>query len=348
MKLLPIAAALATGLRSSLTGRIGLRYPDIGPPAVGPARATLPLVHVDDQAAVKKLPSYRVTFKNLGFWRAVTQLPLRAADPLAVPDETLRVGETGPVVYVYRPDTVAENPPGILYIHGGGMVLGRAQDNHEEARRICDLSGAVVVNVTYRLAPEHPFPAPLNDCNDALCWMRDQAGMLGIDPDRISVLGFSAGGGLCCGVVHRARDQGGPKVRAYFPVYPMIDPRTGTTLAPEDDPKTGEFVWTRTANRTGWQAYRGHYAMEDERMGWFAPALDSNFADLPPCYLPTCDLDLFAPENRAYAKAVRDAGGQVEYVEYEGTVHGFDSLLPRSPVTARFFEDLKAAFDRLL
>jgi acetyl esterase/lipase len=148
-------------------------------------------------------------------------------------------------VLVTAPVTGGQHRPAVLHLHGGGMVVGSPQFEAFESGRLARELGALVVSPDYRLAPEHPFPAALDDCMATLKWMRDNAGQLGIDRDRIAVAGSSAGGGLSAAVAQRSSDEG-IELRAQVLVYPMMDDRTALR---DDHGGRGRFMWTPASSR---------------------------------------------------------------------------------------------------
>lgn len=253
-------------------------------------------------------------------------------------------GAPGVRLAMYRPAHTTTPLPVILYIHGGGFVAGSADVMGPACADLARDTGALIVAISYRLAPETPFPGPVEDCYAALVWISENSGMLGIDPDRVAVLGQSAGGGLAAALAQLARDRGGPRLGAQFLVYPMLDPRTGTGAAPVDNCSTGEFLWTRAANQFGWLAMLGDGDIAPDRIGHFAPALASSFDSLPATFIAVGSIDLFVEENAAYALALSRAGVPVELHVYPGAVHGFDAL-PGELATA-FRADLLKAIHR--
>ena len=197
-----------------------------------------------------------------------------------------------------------------------------------------------MVATQYRLAPETPFPGPVEDCYAALDWLFTQAEELGVDAQRIAIYGQSAGGGLAAATAILARDRGVHTLAAQFLLYPMLDPRTGTPDAPMDNPATGEFLWTREANRNGWSAMRGDAPVAPQRLGYFGPALVEDVAGLAPTFIAVGSLDLFLEENIAYALRLSRAGIAIDLQVYTGGVHGFEAL--PSANTDAYWE----AFDR--
>src|SRR5690606_687197 len=161
-------------------------------------------------------------------------------------------------------DVVVHDPPrrerpscALLWVHGGGMVAGAPEMDHDLCSLVADGAGVLVVSVAYRLAPEHPFPAALDDCATALGWLRAAAEELGVDPGRVAVGGASAGGGIAAALAQRAHDAGRPPAFQLL-VYPVLDDRTVLRGAPGPDDVRGRIGWTASTNRFGWTAYLGH------------------------------------------------------------------------------------------
>jgi acetyl esterase/lipase len=269
--------------------------------------------------------------RKLAMGRALLR---RGLPPVAGVDIESRVlpgdegGAPGPRVVVYeRPDR--ERPSGaLLWIHGGGMVMGTPEQDHQWCSSLADELGILVVSVDYRLAPEHPFPAGLDDCMAALTWLDDAAGELGVDGSRIAVGGASAGGGLAAGVCQRARDEGGPPVCFQLLNYPMLDDRT---VLVDDHEGRGAFVWTPTSNRFGWSAYLGGHPSEDDDRRYAAPGRTTDLAGLPPAWIGVGGLDLFHAEDVDYARRLRDAGVDCELHEVAGMYHGAEQVAAKVP-----------------
>ena len=257
-------------------------------------------------------------------------------------------GPVGPVeLYWYDPAPGARDRPALLHIHGGGMVIGSAREMRHGPAAMAAALGIPVASVEYRLAPEHPFPAPQEDCLAGLAWLAANATELGIDPARIGIMGESAGCGLAAAVALMARDRGGPALAGQFLTYPMLDHRTGGPDCRWRNPVVGEFIWTRESNRFGWDALRGAYAAEDARRGWFSPALAEDLSGLPPCWIGTGSLDLFLDEDLDYARRLIAAGVPVELHVYPGAIHAFNAM-PEAGLTKAYSRDLLGAIARLL
>ena len=246
------------------------------------------------------------------------------------------------MVFLYRPAATRPGSGAILHIHGGGMVLGSVEQMQAGPAALAAAAGVPVASVEYRLAPEHPFPAPQEDCHSALAWLAGQAGALGFDAGRIVVAGESAGGGLAAALAIMARDLGGPAIAGQLLTYPMLDHRTGGDACPYANPTTGEFIWTRASNRFGWRALQGGYKADDARRGWFSPSLAEDLTGLPPAYIATGSLDLFFDENLDYARRLVAAGVPVDLHSYAGAIHAFNAI-PDAALSQRFNGGLLAA-----
>lgn len=246
-----------------------------------------------------------------------------------------------PVVLYQRPGR--EQPSGALvWIHGGGMIMGSPESAHDFCSRVAGELGVLVVSVDYRLAPEDPFPAGLHDCFAALTWVHENAGELGVDRTRIAVGGDSAGGGLAASLAQLAQDRDGPSVCFQLLVYPMLDDRT--VVRAEADGTQG-LIWTRASNRFGWTSYLGHEPTladtADELPA--APARRADLAGLPPAWIGVGDIDLFLAEDVDYATRLEAAGVPCELVVEPGMFHGADAVLPKAPSMVAFRSRMVAA-----
>ena len=316
--------------------------------------STLHLVDPDARGFVQG-PSFDPDQQTVAEFRATVQAQYaQLAPPLPSAREERTVpGSAGAPevrVFIYRPDmtkAVTEaKVPAILYFYGGGFITGTADMQDAAMLELARNSGAVVVSVGYRLAPEHPFPAPVEDGYAALSWLFQTADALDVDATKIAVMGDSSGGGLAAALTLLTRDRGEYKLAAQLLIYPMLDPRTGTADVPVDNPTTGEFVWTRKANRFAWTALRGSVQVPLERLGHFAPALADRLTNLPPTFIGVGSLDLFLEEDVAYALRLSRSGVPLELHVYNGGVHGFDRM--PGTLAAQFTADLNAAISRVL
>ena len=241
---------------------------------------------------------------------------------------------------LYKPAEGGSGRPGYVHIHGGGYVIGSADGSDIGNVAIASKLGAVVLSVDYRLAPEHPIPAPLDDCYAGLTWMHENADELGVDRTRIGIGGESAGGGLAAALAIRARDAGEYAVCHQHLTYPMIDNLTGSEAHP-GDPLVGEFVWTRQRNQYGWDRYLG----DAPAIAPQVPARVEDYAGLPHTWMFTVQLDLFRDENIDYARNLMAAGVDVETLIYPGACHGFQ-MLPGTKLGGRYIADHMAGLAR--
>ncbi len=248
-------------------------------------------------------------------------------------------------VLIYRPARSSGTLPALFWIHGGGYVIGDAQQDDIVVRDIVEAVGCVVVSVDYRLAPEHPFPAPVEDCYAALKWTAEHAGELGIDRSRIAVGGSSAGGGLAAGLVLLARDRGEVPVIFQLLIYPMLDDRD-TTLSSEAFAEAP--VWTRQSNRNGWRAYLGEAAGGPNVSPYAAAARATNLSGLPPTYMAVGSHEVFLDEDIEYAQRLLRAGIPVELHVYPRTFHGWDALAPEAAVSRRCIAERNHALKQAL
>ncbi|MFD4791582.1 alpha/beta hydrolase [Streptomyces sp. NPDC058459] len=234
-------------------------------------------------------------------------------------------------VLICRPTAVSGECGAILHIHGGGMVAG----THHSVEIIGDLEraealGLAVVAVDYRLAPEHPDPAPVEDCYAALAWLADHADSLGLRGDRIVVSGPSAGGGLAAGVALLARDRAGPGLLGQMLLCPMTDDRCDTVSSRQFD---GRGIWDRTSNITGWTALLGDRRGSAEVSRYAAPARAEDLADLPPAYIDAGSAEALRDEAVAYASRLWQAGSQAELHIWPGAFHSFDEWVPSARIS---------------
>ena len=244
--------------------------------------------------------------------------------PVTVTEHHISGDEDAPAVrvLVISPQHERKGRMGILHIHGGGYVLGSPEQSTPLTRPTAAQQDCVIVSVDYRLAPETPFPGPLEDCYAALVWMTAQADELGIDSAHIGVMGDSAGAGLAASLALLTRDRGGPKLAFQNLMYPMLDDRTVTD--PNPNPVTGEFSWTRQDNRFGWHAYLGHEAGLPHVSYYAAAARAEDLSGLPAAWIGVGSIDLFLDENIEYARRLIRAGVPAEFSIYPGGFHGFN------------------------
>jgi acetyl esterase len=234
--------------------------------------------------------------------------------PDGAPDVSIRI---------YMPKDRSEAGPGFVNFHGGGFISGDLESEHVRCLIMAAEGGAVSIGVDYRLAPENPFPAGVEDCYAALQWVVKNAQELKIDPARIAIGGGSAGGNLTAAVALLARDRNGPEVAFQMLIYPVLDDRCETLSM-----KNGKdlYIWTSQNALDSWN----HYIGKDRSnvSPYAAPARADDLSGLPPAYVVTCEHDPLRDEGIIYATRLMAAGVPVELHHYPGTVHAFDFLAP--------------------
>ena len=239
-------------------------------------------------------------------------------------------------VRVHRATTATGKLPCIYWMHGGGLVLGSNRGDDPRFDRWCPQFDCVGVSVDYALAPESPYPAPLEDCYAGLRWLHQQAEALGIDAARIGIGGSSAGAGLAAGLALLARDRGEISIAFQALIYPMLDDRQHTVSSQWQDP-----VWPPQANRFGWDCYLG--ALTGDAVPCYAAAARAtNLENLPPTFICVGALDGFSDEDIDYATRLRHAGVSTELHVYPGAPHGFDALTPNTAIARQAGRDLEA------
>lgn len=235
-------------------------------------------------------------------------------------------------ITIFRPTgTTTGSRPGFVNIHGGGMIVGHRS---WETARVVDIvaeHGVVGVNVEYRLAPEDPFPAGVEDCYAAFVWTHDHAAELGIDPERIIVGGGSAGGGLAAAVALLARDRQGPVMAGQLLLCPMID-NTNTTVSSHQYDGIG--TWQREMNLLAWSCVLGDdLAFSDDAPAYAAPSRATDLSGLPPAFIEVGEAETFRDEDTEYASRLWATGGQAELHVWGGGAHGFDMYMPEAEIT---------------
>ncbi|GAA4466258.1 alpha/beta hydrolase [Phytohabitans houttuyneae] len=250
-------------------------------------------------------------------------------------------GDPDITLLICRPTGVAGPVAALYHIHGGGMVVGDNRAGLPDMLETAHELGLAVVSVEYRLAPEHPHPAPVDDCYAGLVWTAAHAAELGIDPDRVVVVGGSAGGGLAAAVALMARDRGGPALLGQLLMCPMLDDRNDTPSAVQ---MAGSGLWDRTSNATGWSALLGERRGGPDVSPYAAPARATDLSGLPPAYIDVGSAETFRDEDVDYATRIWLAGGQAELHVWPGGFHGFEGLAPQAAIS----QDARAPRQRWL
>ncbi|WP_246018816.1 alpha/beta hydrolase [Saccharothrix australiensis] len=265
--------------------------------------------------------------------------------PVEVEDRTVPGPPGAPDVEltIVRPRAgLAAGAPALYSIHGGGMVLGNRFFGVDGLVDDVLRFGAVGVSVEYRLAPEHPAPAAVEDCYAGLVWLADHADELGVDPGRIVVTGASAGGGLSAGVSLLARDRGGPAIAGQVLLCPMLDDRNESVSTRQYD---GLGAWDRNNNDTAWNAILGPLRGADEVSPYAAPSRMADLSGLPPAYVDVGAAEIFRDEATDYALRIWATGGQAELHVWAGGYHGFAGFSPDA-VVSRAAEEARLSWLR--
>ena len=309
-------------------------------PELAPA---LEMIPADGSFNFDDLPSAREMSARMFAQMAALMPPVEGVDtrelsmpgPAGAPDITARM---------YTPKNVSGIKPGMLWIHGGGYILGDLEADDHNIGRMCVNTGCVIVSTNYRLAPEDPFPAPVEDCYAALEWMVKNAESLGMDKTRIAIGGGSAGGGLAAGLALMARDRGEIDVAFQLLIYPMIDDRN---ITPSSHNITDPRTWDREKNIFAWKSYLGDSKEGDNVSPYAAASRAGDLSGLPPAFIAVGELDLFIDEDIEYAQRLIQAGVSTELHVYPGATHGFDSIFTAS-VSKRFTRERDAAVKKAL
>ncbi|WP_082965968.1 alpha/beta hydrolase [Mycobacterium kubicae] len=238
-------------------------------------------------------------------------------------------------LFLYRPTGTRESGRAALLLHGGGMIMGWHRVYDLLVRSYVALSGVPILSVQYRFAPEYPDPIPVEDCYAALVWLAEQSSALSVDPQRIAVMGGSAGGGLAAGVALLARDRGGPALAQQLLFAPMLDDRTETGSSAV----ASHLTWDSDDNITGWTALLGEKVGGETVSPYAAPARADDVSELPPTYIDVGGLDLFWREDLRYAERLMAAGVPTEFHLHAGAPHGFELFAPNSELAQRVSDD---------
>jgi acetyl esterase/lipase len=255
-----------------------------------------------------------------------------------------RSGATDVPILIIDQRPNRKNKSAVVYIHGGGYVLGSADSNLRNAQDIAQGADSLVVSVDYTLAPEAVFPTALEQNYAALAWLHQNAGQLGVDAARIAISGDSAGGGHAAALAIAARDRKEFPIAFQCLIYPMLDDRTGSTH--RVPPHIGHFVWTEAANRFGWSSLLGIPAGSSSVPPGSVPARVKDLSGLPPTFIGVGSIDLFCEEDMEYAKRLALSGVRTELFVVPGAYHGFDVVARDARLSVQFREVWQSAMRR--
>jgi acetyl esterase/lipase len=279
--------------------------------------------HPDLRVIAHLLPGGAFNRRTLPVIRALTRLQARRSPK----DVDLARLPSGISVRLHRPPHPDSAGGALLWIHGGGYVIGSAAQDDRRCRRFADRLGVPVAAVDYRLAPKHPYPAALEDCYEALAWLTR---LPGVDPTRVAIGGASAGGGLTAALALLARDRGELAPLFQLMVYPMVDDRS----CDRPGVRNRRYrMWNPNTNRLGWTAYLNG---ADPQVA--VPSRHDNLDGLPPAWIGVGTLDPLHDENVEYARRLKDAGVACDLDIVTGAFHGFDIVAPAAGVSRAFFD----------
>jgi acetyl esterase/lipase len=303
------------------------------------------LVHPELRKATAAFPKLPV---DSGFGRKLTRLLL----PMLLPKTKVPAGisiewvkaASGQKLRVYTP-AGTKTRAALLYIHGGGMMIGAPQmDDGLLSNLAADLD-ILIVSPEYRLAPEHPYPAPVDDCHEAWQWMLSNSTQRGIDTKRIAIGGESAGGGLAAGLVLRIHDEGGQRPIAQWLFCPMLDDRTALDRSLD---ALDHYIWSNKLNLSGWSSYVGTKIGTDQVAAYAAPARRVDFNGLPKAWIGVGDVELFYQEDKKYAERLSAAGVACELDVVAGGPHAFEGMAPDAQVSKDYSNRAKTWLRRAL
>lgn len=293
-------------------------------------------IHPELESIAKKIPRISVNTKNLWLWRLFTNLRRVFKIPEDVRVQNISIPSKDKQAKIrlrlYQPKKTNFPVPALIWIHGGGYVMGKPEMDDRSCIQYVREVGIPVVSVDYRFAPEHPFPTPLEDCYSALLWVQTHGEQFGIDADRLAVGGESAGGGLAAALIQLAHDRNEINPVFQLLVCPMLDDRTSFR---NDIDKTAP-IWSQESNRFGWDSYLGKPGGTAEPAAYSVPSRRKDLTGLPPAWIGVGTLDLFRDEAETYAKKLRNFGVASELQIVPGAFHGFDNLAPKTNVARDF------------
>jgi acetyl esterase/lipase len=307
------------------------------PPPLDPAVATAyaemlrshPLGHDPALNRLENLPTLRAEAEN---WSS-SPSDLRADGYFDVIEQViagLEPGDPEVSLLILLPNAAAAPTAAIYHIHGGGMVLGNNRTGLDESLGYAKDLGLALITVEYRLAPEHQYPQPVNDCVAGLVWLLDNVSDLNIDRDRILVWGASAGGGLAAATALICRDRGVPGLRGLMLMAPMLDDRNVSNSAISLE---GIDSWDRASNLMGWRGMLGDLQGSSDLSPYASPARTTELRNMPPMLIDVGSVETFRDEAVAFAMLAWASGGDAELHVWPGGIHGFDELAPEAPIS---------------
>ncbi len=294
-------------------------------------------IHPDLRQVAGRSPKFLFSRKYLWLTRRLMEWMPALKTPADILVENIyAAGQDGQAkirLRIYKSKTVTPPAPVLIWLHGGGYVMGKPEMDDHRCIEYARQAGIVVVSVDYRYAPKHPFPTGLEDAYFALKWVEAHSQQLGVDGKRIAVGGASAGGGLAAALAQLAHDKQEIEPVFQLLVYPMLDDRTALRTDIDD---SYNFTWPQENNRYGWGSYLGgNYGAEDTP-AYAVPARRGDPSGLPSAWIGVGTLDVFYEEDTAYARRLNACGVDCEMHDVPGAFHGFDVFDPQLPVVQEF------------
>ena len=306
-------------------------------------------IHPELQQVARKAPKITYSNKNLWFMNGLMRLLPAAKVPQDIAIENVFIpaqDERAKIrLQIYKQKFVTAPTPGLLWLHGGGYVMGNPEQDDGSCVQYVRELGITVISVAYRCAPKHPFPAGLEDSYAALKWVASHSQQLGGDEKRIAVGGASAGGGLAASLVHLAHDRREVKPVFQLLVYPMLDDRTALRSEIDD---SNHIAWNLKSNRFGWESYLGKKCGVEDMPEYSVPARRKDLSGLPPAWIGVGTADLFYDEDTAYAQRLNECGVKCENYIVSGAFHGFDVFDPELPIVQDFRKSQISALKKCL
>ncbi len=294
----------------------------------------LAALHPELRTAFRFIPPFPLhisAFRRLSNFLIAHAPRRKSFGRVAIREHVLSFG----LVRVYTPPSPTTGAA-LLWIHGGGLIVGSATIDDKLCAQYAQELGIVVVSVEYRLAPEHPYPAAIDDCFEAWHWLLEHASSLGVDPTRVVVSGQSAGGGLAACLAQRILDQGGVQPVGVALLCPMLDDRPAADLALD---ALGHRVWNNKNNRAGWSAYLAQPPGQPDAPPYAVAARRKDLRSLPPTWIATSDIDLLFEEAKGYCQRLRASDVACSLYVVPQAPHGFEALVPRSRLAVELLRE---------
>jgi acetyl esterase/lipase len=306
-------------------------------------------IHPDLQQIANKTPRFLFSYKYLWLIKWGLNFAPAPKTPEDIRVENIFItgkdDRTKIRLRIYKPKSIPTPIPGLIWLHGGGYVMGKPEMDDLRCAQYARESGILIVSVDYRYAPKHPFPIGLEDSYSALKWVESHCQQLGLDAKRIAIGGASAGGGLAAALVQLAHDRQEIKPVFQLLVYPMLDDRT-VLRAELDD--SNNFTWTQESNRFGWESYLGKKCGAEDAPAYSVPARREDLSGLPPAWIGVGTLDIFHDEDVAYAQRLKECDVECKIHIAPNAFHGFDVFDPQISIVQEFRKSQIAALKKYL